>query len=457
MSPLSGTLIAEEIALCLNLWKIDTKIFSITSDNALYDDSMAISLKGSLFSKKYLFIGGAFSQIRCCCQLLNVIVESSLNLVDDIVDKIRSGIEHIRKFTSRKKKFYLIASKDFLLDTKKRLRPDVCSRWNTTYLMLERFLYYKSMLQSWGEQDMSFMYYNLSDEEWDKVAMIQKFLAVFYDVEYTFSLTKEPTSNLYFRALWKVHMHLLKAVRGHCNFMSSMVSNMQGKFEKYWIKHNLILSCAAVLDPRFKVKLVEFCYTKIYGDKAEEFVNNTVRTLYSLFDEYKPNSMMSSSCTLTSSGPNIDEHRHADGDEFDDYEQFLSSKSRPQDEKSQLDLYLEEPGHDLNSDINVLEYWNNSSMRYPDLAMMARDILTMPISSIAPESSFSIGKKELNPGQFSLNPKMIQALVCLSDWTSSLDKSFGAIFPILHEYGDPSASDDEIDYDDWDIEAGIFS
>ncbi|PKU59729.1 zinc finger BED domain-containing protein RICESLEEPER 2 [Dendrobium catenatum] len=458
VTPVVGILNADEIALCLSMWNIDTKIFSITSSNASYDDSFVNSLKGCLLAKKNLLIGGAFFQVRSCSQILNLIIKATLNLVDDVVDKIRSGVEHIRKFTSRKKKFYLIASKDFQLDTTKRLRPDVCFKWNTTYLMLERALYYKSMLQYWGEHDSSFIYYNLSAEEWEKVAIIQKFLAVFYDVECTFSATKHPTSNLYFRALWKVHMHLLKSVRGSFTFVTRMVADMQEKFEKYWIKHNLILSCAAVLDPRYKVKFVEFCYTKIYGDKAEESVNTTVRTLYGLFDEYKPNSVISSSGSRTSAVPVVAEHDNADGDEFEDYEQFLSRKSRPQEEKSQLDLYLEEPGHDLNSDINVLEYWNNSSMRYPELAMMARDILTIPLSSVSPEASFSIGKRVLHLSQSSLNPKIIQALVCLSDWTyQALEKSSSDSLSIIHENGDPSASDEENDLDDWDIDEGTFS
>ncbi|XP_020591842.1 zinc finger BED domain-containing protein RICESLEEPER 2-like [Phalaenopsis equestris] len=455
--PFNGTLFADEIALCLSMWNIDTKIFTITSSNASYDDNFVDTLKGCLLAKKNLLIGGCFFQVRSCCQILDIIVKAIFNLVDDVVDKIRSGIEHIRKFTSRKKKFYMIASKEFQLDTKKRLHPDVYFRWNTTYMMIERALYYKSMLQYWGEHDSNFLYYNLSAEEWEKLAIIQKFLAVFYELESAFSTAKHPTSNLYFRALWKVHMHLLKAVRGPFSFMTRMATDMQEKFEKYWIKHNLILSCAAVLDPRYKVKLVEFCYTKIYGDKAEDFVNTTVRTLYGLFDEYKPNFVTSSSCTRTFAAPAVAEHGNVDKDEFEDYEQFLSRKSRPQGEKSQLDLYLEEPGPDFNSDINVLEYWNNSSMRYPELAMMARDILTIPMSSAFMEASFNIGKRVLHSGQSLLDPKMVQALVCLSDWTySALEKLSGTSMTVIHENGDPCVSDEENDLDDLDIEEGTF-
>ncbi|KAG0455031.1 hypothetical protein HPP92_024323 [Vanilla planifolia] len=65
-----------------------------------------------------------------------------------------------------------------------------------------------------------------------------------------------------------------------------------------------------------KVKLIEFCYTKVCGDKADVLVNHTVRTLYVLFDEYKLNSMASSSCSRTSAVPAVAEHGNVDGDEF---------------------------------------------------------------------------------------------------------------------------------------------
>ncbi|KAG0456187.1 hypothetical protein HPP92_023975 [Vanilla planifolia] len=289
--PFDGSLIAEEIAICLKQWKIVSKIFSITSDNASYDDGMVSSLKRCFLSKKNLSIDATFFQVQCCCQILNHIVQASLDLADDVIDKIRGGVKYIRKLIWRKKKFYEIAAKEFQLDTKRRLQLDLCYCWNTTYMMLESAFYYKGMLQYWGEHDVCFRCHMLSEEEWEKLSLLQKFLSVFYDVVYMFSVTQHPTSNLYFRALWKVHMHLLKAARGSYSFMTSMVRDMQERFEKYWMNHNLILSCAAVLDPRYKVKLIEFCYTKVCGDKADVLVNHTVRTLYVLFDEYKLNSM----------------------------------------------------------------------------------------------------------------------------------------------------------------------
>ncbi|KAM3233531.1 hypothetical protein P3L10_018890 [Capsicum annuum] len=50
---------------------------------------------------------------------------------------------------------------------------------------------------------------------------------------------------------------------------------------------------------------------------------------------------------------------------------------------------------------------------------MARDILAIPISSIASECAFSNGGRVLDSFRSSLTSKLVEALVCLQDWLQS--------------------------------------
>ena len=97
---------------------------------------------------------------------------------------------------------------------------------------------------------------------------------------------------------------------------------------------------------------------------------------------------------------NIDSSgRQQDSDE--EYDIYLSHRSS-QSEKTQLALYLNEASLDIRADIDILEHWKKASDHFPILASMARDILAIPISTVAFESTFSIGKKLISPWSIDL-------------------------------------------------------
>ncbi|KAK8308825.1 hypothetical protein V6Z12_D02G086600 [Gossypium hirsutum] len=414
--PYDGLNIADELVLCLSQWGIDKKIFSITLDNASYNDVMVSCLKNRFRANRAILCDGAFFQVRCCAHILNLIVKAGLELADDVHKK--SGI--------RRKRFYDVADKSFHLNVTKKLSQDVCVRWNSTYLMLESSLYYKDVLDYWGQRDKDYQMFALFSEEWRNVAILYKFLKVFYDVTCVFSGSNHPTANLYFRGVWKVHKLLIDTVKGPYSFLTPMVKQMQEKFNKYWAEYSLILSCAAILDPRYKLNYVQYCFNTIYGIHASDFVETILSNLRLLFDEYvkKSNSMSSSlagSSYVSNKNP-VDFGGYFD--ESDDYKLYLNESST-RSEKSQLNIYLEEPELELNSQIDVLDYWSKSSVRYNELSLLARDLLTIPISTVASESAFSMGKKVTTPLRSSLKPKTVQFVVCFDDWMRA--KGFSAV------------------------------
>ncbi|TYG67888.1 hypothetical protein ES288_D05G110900v1 [Gossypium darwinii] len=426
--PYDGLNIADEL-----------KIFSITLDNASYNDFMVSCLKNRFCANRAILCDGAFFQVRCCAYILNLIVRAGLELANDVVGKIRNGIKYIKKSGIRRKRFYDVVDKSFHLNVTKKLRQDVCVRWNSTYLMLESFLYYKDVLDYWGQRDKDYQIFALSNEEWRNVAILCKFLKVFYDVTCVFFGSDYPTANLYFSGVWKVHKVLLDTVKGPYSFLTPMIKQMQEKFNKYWAEYSLILSCAAILHPRYKLNYVQYCFTTIYGVHASDFVETILSNLRLLFDEYvkkfkSTSSSLAGSSNVSDKNPidsNLDEHNvnsadfGGDFDGSDDYKWYLNESST-RSEKSQLDIYLEEPELD------------KSSVRYNELSLLACDLLAIPISTVASESAFSMGKK----------PKMVQAVVCLDDWMRAKRFSTGNYYSQIDCKNDDDNEGDEDDEDD---------
>ena len=65
---------------------------------------------------------------------------------------------------------------------------------------------------------------------------------------------------------------------------------------------------------------------------------------------------------------------------------------------------------------DILDWWKLNASNYPILSKMARDILTIPISTVISESAFSTSGRILDAFRSSLSPKTVEALVCSQNW-----------------------------------------
>jgi hypothetical protein len=226
--------------------------------------------------------------------------------------------------------------------------------------------------------------------------------------------------------VYLVHTAIIDAGSEINSYMAPMLAVMREKFMKYWSDYSVFLSCAAVLDPRIKFKFLDYSYSKLYDeDDAHRRINAVRSTLTYLFNEY-------------GSGAYVHENVATEGSSstsglgaFADYDQYVESTSS-KDEKSELDLYLAEPVKNLNEKVDILDYWSKSAARYPQLARMARDILAIPVSSVASESAFSFSKKVITPNRSSLKSKTVEALKCLQDWyRCKMQKKEGTYFNLV--------------------------
>jgi len=66
--------------------------------------------------------------------------------------------------------------------------------------------------------------------------------------------------------------------------------------------------------------------------------------------------------------------------------------------------------------MDVLAWWRTHNERFTDLALMARDLLSIAITTIASESSFNIGSRYLNMYRNRLFLECVEALICTSSY-----------------------------------------
>jgi hypothetical protein len=136
----NGISLCEKTYNMLQECGIETKVFSITLDNAFFNDVSVGLLKHQLNIKKTLICEGEFFHIRYCAHILNLIVQDSLKEIDSALQKIRDSVKYVRGSQLKRQNFLQVVNQ-MSLDSKKGLRQNVPTRWNSTYLLCLRLLF----------------------------------------------------------------------------------------------------------------------------------------------------------------------------------------------------------------------------------------------------------------------------------------------------------------------------
>ena len=66
-------------------------------------------------------------------------------------------------------------------------------------------------------------------------------------------------------------------------------------------------------------------------------------------------------------------------------------------------------------DFNILEWWRDHKQTYPVLSILARDVLTVPVSTTSSEGTFSLTGRVLEQRRASLHPDMVKSLMTVKD------------------------------------------
>ncbi|CAN1321385.1 Zinc finger BED domain-containing protein RICESLEEPER 2 [Linum perenne] len=426
-----GSDIGAGIAKCLDEWGLK-RLFTVTVDNASANDSAIKYLHGKLHGWGTHFLSGNYLQVRCVCHIINLIVQDGLNKLGMSVRRVREAVRWVRASPAREECFRnAVAIRK--MKCKKMPLLDVPTRWNSTFSMLDTASAYEKAfkvlenMESNFVEDLGVKTYQgevigvPSSSDWDSVRVLSSHLKFFSDMTRVASGTSYVTINLFLKEVTKLFYHIKKMKRDEETVISIMASSMEEKVKKYWsedvanFKVNRLVYIGAILDPRKKMEIIPYSFKLIYDPtQCAELVEMARSELHALFDLYKADQSGSVASSSQTTGVN-----GGDGGDEDDFEEdqeieddcfaaFDDDNHTGDDPRAELVKYPAEAREVSSSDkkqrFDVLAYWKASALRFPILSEMARDVLAVPISSVASESAFSNGGRVLSNFRSSLTP-----------------------------------------------------
>ncbi|CAI0449146.1 unnamed protein product [Linum tenue] len=461
-----GETIGLSIMNCLKEWEIE-KIFTVTVDNASTNDGAIKHVIRRTKDTLGTVLQHEYIHMRCCAHILNIIIQEGLKEVDDAIIKIRNAVRYVRSSPSRMQSF-LKCVDDEKIKCKSRVCLDVETRWNSTYHMLVVAEKYEKAFDRLECEDLRYSSYFCGAEEetaeqadvinkqneifastrgrgrkrqklmglptcedWKNARCLVEFLWLFYNATLKFSGTQHATSNYFFHELVAVQQGILNMTKSGDHMLSGMAFRMLGKFSKYWVQVNNLnplLHIAVVLDPRYKLRYVEHCMEIVYDAVvAANFAKDLESKFLELYDFYLKENMVSlpAQAVGSSSAASVTQ----DLSKLDPAKalrmKFAKSSASPitSGGKSEAQRYLADVAEPESEDFDILIWWKVHSTKYPIIAKMARDVLAVPISTVASESTFSTSGRVLDPYRSSLSPKTVEALICCQDWLRSSQKS----------------------------------
>jgi hypothetical protein len=357
--PHNGEKIKKILLDTFDNYEINGKIVSITSDNA-YNN-----IKGLNLLNEYLVENLKLEDIHhfpCFGHILNLSINDGIKEFESIISNLRQIGSSIKN-SSKKSQAYENACKA-MDQTFTKLKRDTYIRWNSTFDMIDRGLKMKNVIQIVCLRDANFQPFQISEEQWNKLEMIHKFLSPFYEA--TTLLSGQDYSSIC------IVLPFLSMLLDHCKSYANNQTLKQSaklveqKLKKYELRlKNKCSYFAVILDPRLNFEYLKSILNKRdYENIRDDFIRK-------FNDSY-------------SSNETVEEVRESTATTS-----LLSSiyKKRKLNVNEELENYENLPQEDPKTD--PIDWWKLFSNKYPSLSKFAFDILCIPATSVPSEQIFS--------------------------------------------------------------------
>ena len=240
------------ISQIISKFNLDGKLISVTTDNG-FNVVKAVKDAG-------------YQHIGCLAHRMNLVVTSTLEKMVELAP-IRNKVSRIVALTKRSsnmKEAFMKIQRD-LGQEPIMLIQDCPTRWNSLYLMIDRFLRLRNavrqFLTTYSVQDSLG---NISDEEWQMLEITRELLEPCY--QFTVELSGEMfvTASKVIPLVKLLSRFFLKVIKEENNKRKSLPPGIEQSYrhkfvriiqivERMWTYNtNHILTMATLIDPRFK-------------------------------------------------------------------------------------------------------------------------------------------------------------------------------------------------------------
>lgn len=363
----------------LECWGLSQKLMAVTTDNG-----SEMLLGTELLQKK---LGTSEIHVRCMAHVVNLAVKVSFEMIKKDVCKVRKLIVAIRKSVNRRERFDELKASMGYSDV---LLPgiDVENRWSSTYYMLLRALKARPILAALVHEDLKLSVHSISDTEWTLVQSL-------CDLLKTFAKVTDNQSGKHYVTLstsQRVFEMLLKTVHDFTEMqfgtLNTTGNSMRAKLKEY---ENLISTdltkIANILDPRFSNTDAE----------SETFLRD-----YMLLNNYQ----VGIATGQTQESNNF----------LSDIFGSDSNTGPSQSNTDEIGLFFNATRVREHSEIDPLGWWKINEKRFPNVAILARDVLAIQASSVSSESTFSTSGNLVSDARSRLSDEVITAVMCLREW-----------------------------------------
>jgi len=348
--------------------------------------------------------------IVCFAHILhNTLTKSSWYTSEDnkeLFNKCRTLIKYFRH--SAKNTGLLFQTQKKLVLPERKLKLDVCTRWNSIFEMIQRLIQNRPVLVNLALEDKEVSKLMLNDREWGKLMEINEVLSPFKDITEILCSSTFPSISILEPIINNIQNNILKEKENEVIEIQAIKFSILTDFNKRIGEYKDIqplLRLAALLDPRMKNLFLGSLNAKT---KAAQQIIESLK-LYdintSLQEVNLENQQKEIVPTLKMMKFNEEKLEGIFG------VKHLSTTERDKKEHEVLS-YLDENEISLIND--PLKWWNENKNRYPNVAKLATLILCIPATSVESERIFSKAGLIINASRASLSSKVADELIFIS-------------------------------------------